>query len=78
MTQQAVSKVLLKHIHDLPARQAKELRLTHIARFAEMREIELQALEKAQSARAQLAVIGRLIKIEEREAKLLGLDAPAR
>src|SRR5208283_1058936 len=75
VTQQAVSKVLLKYVHDLRALEAQELRRMHMAQFAQMRDIAMQALERPHSDAAWLAVIGLLIKVEEREAKLLGLDA---
>jgi predicted transcriptional regulator len=78
VTQQAVSKVLLKYARNRPAQAAQELRRAHVAQVAAMRESALHALEEAQSPAAKLAAVGMLVKIEEREAKLLGLDAPVR
>ena len=77
VTQQAVSKALLKYVRSVPASEAQELQRAHLAQLAAMRETALHALEQARSDRTRLAVVGLLSKLEEREAKMLGLDAVA-
>jgi hypothetical protein len=75
VTQQAVSKVLLKHVRDLPAGEAELLRITRAAQIAFMYKMANQACERAHSDKILLNFIGMALELMEREAKLLGLDA---
>jgi hypothetical protein len=47
VTQQAVSKAILKHVRDLPAGEAELLRHTHAAYLASMYKMAIQLCEKA-------------------------------
>ena len=78
VTQQAVSKAILKHVRDLPAREAELLRMTHTDYLASMHEMVSQAYERAQNDKIFLKLIGIALDLMEREAKLLGLDAETR
>ena len=78
VTQQAVSKVLLKYVRDVPAGEAELLRRTHAAYLASMYKMANQACERAQSDKVLLGFISMALDLMEREAKLLGLDAEMR
>jgi hypothetical protein len=78
VSQQAVSKALLKYVRDLPAREAELLRQTHAAYLALMYKMANQACERAQSDKILLSFIGMALDLMEREAKLLNLDAKTR
>jgi len=78
VTQQAVSKAVLKHVRKLPATEAECLRKTQFALIDSMREMTLQAYEQASSDEARLGALNTMVKLEERTAKLLGLDAEYR
>src|SRR5216683_1645603 len=78
VTQQAVSKAVLKHVRNLPAAEAECLRETQLALIDSMREMAVQAYEQAGSDEARLGLLNTMIKLEERTAKLLGLDAEYR
>lgn len=75
VSQQAVSKVLLKYVRDLPAGEAELLRLDRAAQIALMFKMANQACERAHSDKLLLNFIGMALKLMEREAKLLGFDA---
>jgi hypothetical protein len=78
VTQQAVSKALLKYVRDVPASEAELLRLTRAAQIASMYKMVSQAYERAQSDKVLLKFISMALDLIEREAKLLGLDAEMR
>jgi hypothetical protein len=78
VSQQAVSKALLKYVRDVPAGEAKLLRRTHAAYLASMHEMVSQAYERAQSDKVLLKFMSMALDLMEREAKLLGLDAEMR
>jgi len=78
VTQQAVSKAVLKYVRNLPATEAESLRGTQLALIGSMRAMAVQAYEQAGSDEARLGALNTMIKLEEREAKLLGLDAEYR
>jgi len=78
VTQQAVSKAVLKHVRNLPAAEAECLRETQLALIDSMRVMAVQAYEQASSDEARLGALNTMVKLEEREAKLLGLDAEYR
>jgi len=78
VTQQAVSKAVLKHVRKLPASEAECLRETQLAMIDSMREMADQAYEQASSDEARLGLLNTMVKLEERTAKLLGLDAEYR
>jgi hypothetical protein len=75
VTQQAVSKVILKYVRDLPAGEAELLRIDRAAQIASMYKMANQACERAQSDKVLLEFISIALELMEREAKLLGLDA---
>jgi predicted transcriptional regulator len=78
VSQQAVSKALLKHVRDLPAGEAELLRQTHAAYLALMYKMANEACERAQSDKILLKFIITAVHVMERQAKLLGLDAAMR
>jgi hypothetical protein len=78
VSQQAVSKALLKYVRDLPAGEAELLRIDRAAQIASMYKMADQACERAQSDKVLLKFIGVALVLMEREAKLLGLDAETR
>jgi hypothetical protein len=78
VSQQAVSKALLKYVRDVPAGEAELLRVTRAAQIALMYKMANQACERAQSDKVLLKFIGMALELMEREAKLLGLDAATR
>jgi hypothetical protein len=78
VTQQAVSKAILKHVRDLPAGEAELLRIDRAAQIALMYKMANQACERAHSDKILLNFIGMALQLMEREAKLLGLDAATR
>jgi hypothetical protein len=78
VSQQAVSKAVLKHVRDMPAGEAEHLRRTHAAYLASMHEMVSQAYERAQSDKVLLKFISMALGLLDREAKLLGLDAETR
>jgi len=78
VTQQAVSKAVLKYVRNLPAAEAECLRTTQLEQISSLREMALQAYEQASSDEARLGALNTMVKLEEREAKLLGLDAEYR
>jgi predicted transcriptional regulator len=78
VTQQAVSKAILKHIRDLPATEAEQLRQEQLGRLAELEEAAIQILETATTDEARLQALNVLVSLEGRKSKLLGLDADAR
>jgi predicted transcriptional regulator len=78
VTQQAVSKAVLKHVRNLPAAEAERLKRTQLEQINSMREMALQAYEQASSDEARLGLLNTMLKLEERTAKLLGLDAEYR
>lgn len=78
VTQQAVSKALLKYVRDVPAGEAELLRWTHAAQIASMYKMANEACARAQSNKVLLKFIGMALDLMEREAKLLGLDAEMR
>ncbi len=78
VTQQAVSKAVLKHVRNLPPAEAECLRETQLALIDSMREMADQAYEQASSDEAKVGLLNTMIKLEERTAKLLGLDAEYR
>ena len=67
----AVSKVLLKHVRDLPAGEAERLRRTRAAYLASMYQMAIQLYEQGQSDRGLPNVLGMMLDLMEREAKLL-------
>jgi hypothetical protein len=71
---QAVSKVLLRYVRNVPAGEAELLRVTRAAQIALMYKMANQACERAQSDKVLLNFIGMALRLMEREAKLLGLD----
>lgn len=78
VTQQAVSKALLKYIRDVPAAEARELRREQMQRLAAMRKALMEASYSAKDPRIMLRCYDVLIRCWEREAKVLGLDADCR
>ena len=78
VTQQAVSKGLLKYVRDVPASEAELLRRTRAAQIASMYKMVGQACVRAQSDKVLLKFISMALDLMEREAKLLGLDAEMR
>jgi hypothetical protein len=78
VTQQAASKVLLKHVRDVAASEAERLRRTHLAYLASMYKMANQLYEQGQSNRGLLDILDMMLDLMEREAKLLGLDAETR
>jgi hypothetical protein len=78
VTQQAVSKALLKYVRVVPAGEAELLRLKHAAYLASMYKMAVQLYERGQSDRVLLNVLGTMLDLMEREANLLGLDAKIR
>lgn len=78
VSQQAVSKVLLKYVRDVPASEAELLRIDRAAQIALMFKMANQASERAHSDKVLLEFISIALDLMEREAKLLGLDAKTR
>jgi hypothetical protein len=78
VTQQAVSKAVLKYVRKLPAAEAECLKRTQLEQITSMREMALQAYARASSDEARLGLLSTMLKLEERTAKLLGLDAAYR
>jgi hypothetical protein len=78
VSQQAVSKVLLKYVRDLPEGEAELLRYDRAAQIASMYKMANQVCERAQSDKVLLKFIRMALELMEREAKLLGLDAKTR
>jgi hypothetical protein len=68
VTQQAVSKVLLKHVRDVPAGEAELLRWTRAAQIASMYKMAIQLYEQGRGARVILNVLGMMLDLMEREA----------
>jgi hypothetical protein len=62
----------------MPAREAEYMRRTQAAYLVSMHEIANQAYEQARSDKARLKILGMVLGLLEREAKLLSLDAPPR
>ena len=58
VTQQAVSKVLLKYVRDVPAGEAELLRWTRAAQIASMYKMANQACERARNDQVLLNFIG--------------------
>jgi hypothetical protein len=75
VSQQAVSKVLLKNVRDVPAREAELLRCTHLAYLASIYKMASEACDRAQGHKVILKSINTAVDVMERQAKLLGLDA---
>lgn len=73
VSQQAVSKTLLKYVRNLPTERAEVFREAQLDRMVAMREVAIQALEFARTRKQVLRAVDRLLEIEDREAKLLGL-----
>ena len=78
VSQQAVSKALLNYVRDVPASEAERLRRAHVVYLASMYKMANQLYEQGQSGRALLNILGMMLDLMEREAKLLGLDAATR
>jgi hypothetical protein len=75
VSQQAVSKAILKYVHELPAREAVELRNEQLIRLDQLGEMAIELYETATNDLVRLQALNGLLKVEERRAKLLGLDA---
>jgi hypothetical protein len=71
-------KALIKYVRDVPASEAQLSRKTHAAYLASMYKMAIQLYEQGQSNKALLNVLGMMLDIMEREARLLGLDAKNR
>jgi hypothetical protein len=74
VSQQAVSKVILKHLRDISAREAELLRWTHVAYLASMYKMADEACERAKGDKLLLKFIITAVHVMERQAKVLGLD----
>ena len=73
VSQQAVSKVILKYLRDLPKQQATELRQIEAERLD-----ALWVAVAPAAARGEPRAVDAAVRISERRAKLLGLDMPTR
>lgn len=78
VSQQAVSKAILKHIRAIPAHEADALRREHVAQIQAIGNLAMDAYEHAGTDGARLEALGLMIKTEEQLARLLGLDAEYR
>jgi hypothetical protein len=77
VTQQAVSKALLKHVRDACGRSRTAKRDPRCPYCLDVQKAN-QSCERAQSDKVLLKFIGMALDLMEREAKLLGLDAETR
>lgn len=66
VTQQAVSKVLLKYVRDVPANEAELLRQTRAFQIASMYKMANQACERAQNDRVVFEFIRTALDLMER------------
>ena len=74
ISQQAVSKTVLKHVRDLPAKEAADLRRAYLERLERMRETAMvAALNPATSTMQVLRVLRIWERVDDRIARVLGL-----
>src|SRR5919199_111653 len=71
-------KAVKAALHDFVLDSVDLYRLKHALELASLRRALIANARNAQGGEYQLKVIDRLLKIEEREAALFGLDAPTR
>ena len=77
VSQQAVSKVLLRHVRNLPAEEAADLRRVQLESLSKQRELIFRALKNWPTTRETLRLLKQWERIDHHEARLLGLyDLP--
>lgn len=73
VSQQAVSKAVLKYVRDVPKREAERLRQAHFMQIVHMNELAMRAYDYANYHKC-LHALNVAVRLLERQAKLLGLD----
>src|SRR5271156_1799633 len=78
ISQQAVSKTVLKHVRNLPAEEAADLRRAYVERLERMRETAMRAaINPATTTMQVLRVLRIWERVDDRIARVLGLYNPA-